>query len=117
MGNFIRNSVFEYHTVAPVGGYAAGAIINYNDHSWVLQGLQDIPEGKPAVFRRDCVVELTKANAATSFAAGVAVGYNEDAQTIVAAGAGDFDLFGQVRKTAGAGVATVLFALNENAAA
>ena len=113
MAVYVRSPGNEHRVnSAPSGGYVAGRIENFNGKSYVLQGLQNVLEGQPATFIKNVVLEIDKTSAATSIGANVAVGYTQATQSVVAAGAGDFDLTGKTVQASGSGVATVLFRLD-----
>lgn len=112
MAVIIRSPGDEHRIDSAASAYTAGRIENFNGKSYVLQGLQNVAIGQPACFVKNVVVEIDKTSAATAFAANVAVGYTQATQSVVAAGAGDFDLTGKTVKAAGAGVTTVLFRLD-----
>jgi hypothetical protein len=96
----------------PSGGLLSGSLVEFASQTWQMQGLQDALEGDRRVIKKGIVVEILKETPANVFAVGATVGYLEATQTATLAGAGDFDITGVARAASGAGVLTVLVALD-----
>lgn len=105
-----RKSVFEHRTRVGAAGLTAGSFLQYAGQVWFSQNQKDLTEGEYVAWRSDQVIEVEKTNAADVINDGDVV--NIDLTTKVQAAGGVAS--GRARAASGAGVTTVLVALNTN---
>lgn len=105
----------EEPMLAPEPGFSPGEIVQApSGRAGVIQGQRPLEEGEPAIAKTTGIYDVASASA-TTFDAGVIVGWNDTDKLAVAGGAGDFNI-GTAQRAKVNGETVVRVVLNDNVA-